>query len=30
LVVAKGTLEPRQKRWRELFLTLKALEQDLL
>jgi hypothetical protein len=30
LVVAKGTLEPRQKRWNELFLTLKALEQDML
>ena len=29
LVAAKGTLEPRQKRWNELFLTLKALEQDL-
>ena len=29
LVVAKGSLEPRQKRWNELFLTLKALEQDL-
>ncbi len=29
LVVAKGSLEPRQKRWHELFLTLKEIEQDL-
>lgn len=28
LVAARRTLEPRQKRWNELFLTLKEYEQD--
>ncbi|MCF7674691.1 MAG: 50S ribosome-binding GTPase [Akkermansiaceae bacterium] len=29
LVAAKSGLEPQQQRWTELFLTLKAIEQDL-
>ena len=29
LVSEKKAIEPRTKRWQELFLTLKAIEQDL-
>lgn len=29
LVAAKSELEPRQQKWKDLFLTLKAIEQDL-
>jgi hypothetical protein len=25
----RSAIEPRQRRWQELFLTLKAIEQDL-